>query len=796
MNEIVIGLQVWSDKNLNVDCFNNGDKIPEAKTPEEWKSFGENQQAAWCYYEFNEENGKLYNAYAINDERGLAPKGWRIPTVSNFEELLNTIDNNLYAIMTNSEDYWDFGYDHSEQDYWGWNYDDINLKVREIHQFNETGFNAIPTGYINNEGVFYSKLFDIENTNVRNRYVTDDKSDAFLFCFSNEGYAYKFCVYSDYIFPKSYINNIENNYGYSIRCISTNTDLTFEKIKSQIKYQPSYYLEVFEQYIDNEELLLYAIKYDAQYFKKASQDQQQNLNFITKALKNNGKVMQFLQADIKSNKEFAIIAVQNNAEAHQFIDESLNNDLEIAKVAVTNNQYALNYLPKHLQTNHEIALIALNTNRDNWFKLDNNLINDPTFLVDAVKIYGAFLQFVEIDFLKHHNIIFNAIKQLSEVYLVSKLYFFLKCKCPSIYEDKSFILNVLNIEKNYDSNEIFDYIPEYLLNDREFVFKAISKNGGDLEFASVELKNDREIVLKAVKQNGEAIKFASVELKNDREIILEAVTKHSYALQFASDELRNDYGYIFEAIKKNGMVLEYISNELRNDREIVLEAVKQNGEALEFASDEFKNDREIVCEAVKFNGWALKYASNQLKNDPIIVLKAIENDYDDDNAGEVFKFASEELKNNRDFVYKAVICKGWALKYASDELKNDREIVLKAIENDFDNLGEVFKFASDELKNNREFVLEIVKEGYFVGIEFASDDLKNDREIVLEAVKKYGMSLQFASDELKNDLTIALEAVKESERSILFVGENILEEVEEIINGNVNDDEWLFDEEE
>jgi uncharacterized protein (TIGR02145 family) len=696
MNEIVIGLQVWSDKNLNVDCFNNGDKIPEAKTPDEWKSFGENQQAAWCYYEFNEENGKLYNAYAINDERGLAPKGWRIPTVSNFEELLNTIDNNLYAIMTNSEDYWDFGYDHSEQDYWGWNYDDINLKVREIHQFNETGFNAIPTGYINNEGVFYSKLFDVENTNVRNRYVIDDKSDAFLFCFSNEGEAYKFCVYSDYIFAKSYINNIENNYGYSIRCISTNTDLTLEKIKSQIKYQPSYYLEVFEQYIDNEELLLYAIKYDAQYFKKASQDQQQNLNFITKALKNNGKVMQFLQADIKRNKEFAIIAVQNNAEAHQFIDESLKNDLEIAKVAVTNNQDAFNYLPKHLQTNHEIALIALNTNRDNWFELDNNLINDPTFLVDAVKIYGAFLQFVEIDFLKHHNIIFNAIKQLSEVYLVSKLYFFLKCKCPSIYEDKSFILNVLNIEKNYDSNEIFDYIPEYLLNDREFVFKAISKNGGDLEFASVELKNDRE----------------------------------------------------------------------------------------------------IVCEAVKFNGWALKYASNQLKNDPIIVLKAIENDYDDDNAGEVFKFASDELKNNRDFVYKAVICKGWALKYASDELKNDREIVLKAIENDFDNLGEVFKFASDELKNNREFVLEIVKEGYFVGIQFASDELKNDREIVLEAVKKYGMALQFASDELKNDLTIALEAVKESERSILFVGENILEEVEEIINGNVNDDEWLFDEEE
>jgi hypothetical protein len=52
------------------------------------------------------------------------------------------------------------------------------------------------------------------------------------------------------------------------------------------------------------------------------------------------------------------------------------------------------------------------------------------------------------------------------------------------------------------------------------------------------------------------------------------------------------------------------------------------------------------------------------------------------------------------------------------------------------------------------------------------------------------------SDDLKNDLIIALEAVKEDEHSILFVGENIREEVEEIINCNTNDDEWTFAEEE
>ena len=39
---------------------------------------------AWCYYENNTANGssygKLYNWHAVNDPRGLAPKGYHIPT--------------------------------------------------------------------------------------------------------------------------------------------------------------------------------------------------------------------------------------------------------------------------------------------------------------------------------------------------------------------------------------------------------------------------------------------------------------------------------------------------------------------------------------------------------------------------------------------------------------------------------------------------------------------------------------------------------------------------------------------
>ena len=81
---VQIGTQVWMTKNLDVSTFRNGDPIPEAKTDEEWEKAGENKQPAWCYYNNDpgngEKYGKLYNWYAVNDSRGLAPVGYHIPS--------------------------------------------------------------------------------------------------------------------------------------------------------------------------------------------------------------------------------------------------------------------------------------------------------------------------------------------------------------------------------------------------------------------------------------------------------------------------------------------------------------------------------------------------------------------------------------------------------------------------------------------------------------------------------------------------------------------------------------------
>jgi uncharacterized protein (TIGR02145 family) len=70
-------------KNLDVITFRNGESIPQAKDKVQWKYFSDNNISAWCYYEFDENNGKkygkLYNWYAVNDARGLAPKGYHVP---------------------------------------------------------------------------------------------------------------------------------------------------------------------------------------------------------------------------------------------------------------------------------------------------------------------------------------------------------------------------------------------------------------------------------------------------------------------------------------------------------------------------------------------------------------------------------------------------------------------------------------------------------------------------------------------------------------------------------------------
>jgi uncharacterized protein (TIGR02145 family) len=74
-------LPEWMPANLDVTTYRNGDNIPQVTDPAQWAAL---TTGAWCYYNNDPANGlvygKLYNWYAVNDPRGLAPQGWHIPT--------------------------------------------------------------------------------------------------------------------------------------------------------------------------------------------------------------------------------------------------------------------------------------------------------------------------------------------------------------------------------------------------------------------------------------------------------------------------------------------------------------------------------------------------------------------------------------------------------------------------------------------------------------------------------------------------------------------------------------------
>ena len=127
---ITIGKQVWMTENLNVDKFRNGDPIPEAKTNEEWEKVGKEGKPAWCYYFKDEKTGsiygKLYNWYALNDSRGLAPIGYHIPSDTEWTVLSDYLGGEAAAgtKMKSTAGWWGNG-----------------------NGTNSSGFSGLPCGY-------------------------------------------------------------------------------------------------------------------------------------------------------------------------------------------------------------------------------------------------------------------------------------------------------------------------------------------------------------------------------------------------------------------------------------------------------------------------------------------------------------------------------------------------------------------------------------------------------------------------------------------------------------------------
>jgi uncharacterized protein (TIGR02145 family) len=141
ISSVMIGDQEWQTKNLDVDRFRNGESIPHVRTDEEWKTAGERGEPAWCYYYNDAGNdkiyGKLYNWYAVNDVRGLAPEGWHIPTDEDWTTLTDYLGGLEVAggkMKATGTAYWNSPNEGAT---------------------NESGFSVLPGGFRLNSGSFY-----------------------------------------------------------------------------------------------------------------------------------------------------------------------------------------------------------------------------------------------------------------------------------------------------------------------------------------------------------------------------------------------------------------------------------------------------------------------------------------------------------------------------------------------------------------------------------------------------------------------------------------------------------------
>jgi uncharacterized protein (TIGR02145 family) len=100
---VKIGDQIWMKKNLGVVFYQNGDSIPHVQDPQSWSVLN---SGAWCYVDENiTKYGKLYNWYAVNDSRGLAPPSWNIPSNNDWQKLIDYLGDENSAGMSMKSKY-------------------------------------------------------------------------------------------------------------------------------------------------------------------------------------------------------------------------------------------------------------------------------------------------------------------------------------------------------------------------------------------------------------------------------------------------------------------------------------------------------------------------------------------------------------------------------------------------------------------------------------------------------------------------------------------------------------------
>jgi uncharacterized protein (TIGR02145 family) len=132
---VQIGGQCWMRENLIVNRYRNEDTIPYIIENNKWQNHA---SGARSYFNHTNANistfGNLYNWYAVDDSRGICPKGWHVPTKDDWIGLTNSLGGeNLAGGKLKST---------------------IDWNTPNLGATNESGFSAIPNPYRDEVGNF------------------------------------------------------------------------------------------------------------------------------------------------------------------------------------------------------------------------------------------------------------------------------------------------------------------------------------------------------------------------------------------------------------------------------------------------------------------------------------------------------------------------------------------------------------------------------------------------------------------------------------------------------------------
>ncbi|MFZ5979162.1 MAG: fibrobacter succinogenes major paralogous domain-containing protein [Candidatus Zixiibacteriota bacterium] len=180
---VTIGTQVWMAENLKVTRYRNGDAMPDVTDGFAWEAL---TTGAHCNYDNSPENtavyGRLYNWYAVNDSRNIAPEGWHVATASDWMTLVSYLGSDPGGKLKDNGT--------------------VHWLSPNTGATNETGFTALPGGQRGYQGGYSAMgqeayFWTATEYNTSRAYVRSlDYSDTFVA-----------------------LRNLSKYAGHSVRCI-------------------------------------------------------------------------------------------------------------------------------------------------------------------------------------------------------------------------------------------------------------------------------------------------------------------------------------------------------------------------------------------------------------------------------------------------------------------------------------------------------------------------------------------------------------------------------------------------